>query len=173
MSSDWYAIDASAAVGIVATTAALYLVLVLLVRIYGLRSFSKMSSYDFAGTVAVGSVLATAISSESPSLMNGVLAIGSLFAMQRLFAFLRLRGDANRVDNQPVLLMRDGELIHDNLDATRVSEGDVRAKLREANVMQFSEVRAVVLESTGDISVLHGDPDLFDPTLLDGVADSA
>ena len=31
------------------------------------------------------------------------------------------------------------------------------AKLREANVLDISEVRAVVLETTGDISVLHGE----------------
>jgi uncharacterized membrane protein YcaP (DUF421 family) len=30
------------------------------------------------------------------------------------------------------------------------------AKLWEANVLQLSEVHAAVLETTGDISVLHG-----------------
>lgn len=36
-----------------------------------------------------------------------------------------------------------------------VGESDLMAKLREANVIQLDEVLAVVLESTGDMSVLH------------------
>jgi len=45
------------------------------------------------------------------------------------------------------------------------------SKLREANVIQFSQVKAVVFEATGDISVLHvGDEDLeLEDELLTGV----
>ena len=39
------------------------------------------------------------------------------------------------------------------------------AKLREANALNFGQVRAVVLETTGDISVLHGEH--LDPAILD------
>lgn len=45
------------------------------------------------------------------------------------------------------------------------------AKLREANVLDLSQVRAVVFESTGDIAVLHttdSDQELKD-WLLEGV----
>ena len=59
-------------------------------------------------------------------------------------------------------------MLHDNLETTKVTASDVRAKLREANVTDWSQVRAVVLETTGDVSVLHGET--LDPTLLEGVA---
>jgi uncharacterized membrane protein YcaP (DUF421 family) len=36
-----------------------------------------------------------------------------------------------------------------------VTEDELRGKLREANVIQMSEVRAVILESKGDVSVIH------------------
>ena len=40
--------------------------------------------------------------------------------------------------------------------------------LREANALQLSQVRAVILEDTGDVSVLHG-PEEVDDELLEGV----
>ena len=44
------------------------------------------------------------------------------------------------------------------------------AKLREANVTRFEQIHAVIAETTGDISVLHGPPDeTLDTGLLDGV----
>ena len=57
--------------------------------------------------------------------------------------------------------------LDDALAASRVTRADVHAKLREANALDLSRVRAVVLETTGDISVLHGDA--IDPVLLDEV----
>ena len=48
------------------------------------------------------------------------------------------------------------------------THADLVAKLREANVLDFSSVRAVVFEATGDISVLHGEGPL-DERLLAGV----
>lgn len=39
----------------------------------------------------------------------------------------------------------------------KVTESDLRAKLREANVLELSQVQAVVFETTGDIAVLHSD----------------
>lgn len=60
------------------------------------------------------------------------------------------------IDNQPTLLMRNGEIIDGSLEKCKVTLSDLKAKLREANVIQLSEVKAVVFESTGDISVLHG-----------------
>jgi uncharacterized membrane protein YcaP (DUF421 family) len=64
------------------------------------------------------------------------------------------------VDNRPILLVRDGRFIDDALDEARVTRSDVYAKLRQANVHSMSEVLAVVLETTGDISVLYGDEPL-------------
>lgn len=144
-------------------------VMVVFVRLAGLRAFSKMSSYDFAVTVSFGSVLAATVLAPGTTLTQGIAAMAALFVVQWVIGYLRSRFDvvAAWSDNRPILLMRDGEVIEANLIRARVTMSDLRAKLREANVMHFSEVRAVVLETTGDVSVLHG-ADLED-RLLDGV----
>ena len=147
-------------------------VMVLFVRLAGLRAFSKMSSYDFAVTVAFGSVLAATVVSPSTGLTQGVLGMGALFAVQWLIGWARARWPIlqRATDNDPILLMRDGEVLSDNMARARVTLPELRAKLREANVMNRSEIRAVVLETTGDVSVLHGDR-LDGDLLLDGVCD--
>lgn len=149
--------------------------IVLYARIAGLRSFSKMTSFDFAITVAMGSVIGAVVVSTGTaySVANGALALASLFAVQAAFAFARSHASLARglLDNDPLLLMEDGgRLLEDNLRSARIAPSDVYAKLREANVLQLEEVRAVVLEATGDISVLHGEPGqgLHD-TVMDGV----
>jgi uncharacterized membrane protein YcaP (DUF421 family) len=144
---------------------------VIVIRVSGLRSLSKMSSFDFAVTVAIGSILASTVTTSTPYL-HGALAVGSLLGLQAAIAVLRRRSERleTAIDNTPMLLMRDGEMIDAALSKARVTTSDVIAKLREANALQFADVHAVVLETTGDISVLHGDGP-FDDLLLDGVRD--
>lgn len=151
-----------------------YLAIVLYVRITGLRSFSKMSATDFAMTVAVGSILASAAdpSRSAPVLLTGLAGV---FVIQWLLALLRTTWPAARdaLDNEPLLLVANGTILEENLSRSRVARADLLAKLREANALNLGQVRAVVLETTGDISVLHTtDPDeVLDTDLLRDVRD--
>lgn len=144
--------------GIVLTAAALVWVL-FVVRIVGLRSFSKMTAFDFVATLATGSLLATATTASRWSdFFQVVIAVLTLMTIQAVLAVLRTSSAKARdiLGNTPVLLMRDGRFCEDALRQTRVARQDVLAKIRAANVLDLSEIRAVVLETTGDISVLHG-----------------
>ena len=145
---------------------------VLLVRVNGLRSFSKMTNFDFVMTIAIGSLLAGAAQSTGwPTFLQSVGAMVGLFAVQRVLARLRKMSAAfeSAIQNEPIVLMRDGVLLQEALTSSRVARNDLTAKLREANVLDLGKVRAVVLETTGDISVLHGDECADE--LLDGVRD--
>lgn len=145
--------------------------IILLVRLVGLRSFSKMTNFDFVMTLAMGSLLAGASQSQHwPAFLQSLTAMACLFAVQYFVSRLRRwsSGFDELVQNTPALLMKDGIILHDALRATRVAEEDLIAKLREANVLKLSKVRAVVLETTGNISVLHGDH--VDEVLFKGVA---
>jgi uncharacterized membrane protein YcaP (DUF421 family) len=63
------------------------------------------------------------------------------------------------VDNAPSLVMAGPDILHENMRKVRMTKDDLYAKLREANVTRLEQVRAVVVESTGDVSVLHADPE--------------
>ncbi|MHA7820176.1 MAG: DUF421 domain-containing protein [Erythrobacter sp.] len=143
----------------------------LLIRVNGLRTLSKMTNFDFVTTVAFGSLLAGAAQvSEWAALGQALAAMLGLVLAQAATSFLRRRSEglATAIGNQPCLLMRNGEFDEDALRANQVRREDMIAKLREANVLQLSEVRAAILETTGDVSVLHGEVEL-DEVLLEDV----
>lgn len=140
-------------------SAAAMIWIVLLVRVNGLRSFSKMTNFDFVMTIAIGSLLAGAAqSAQWTAFLQTLLAMVTLFFVQWLTARLRKTSEnfQELVQNSPVLLMKDGVFLHDALKSSRVAKEDLIAKLREANVLSFDQVRAAVLETTGDVSILHG-----------------
>ena len=131
-----------------------------LIRIVGLRSLSKMTNFDFVMTVALGSVLASAVTADKWTTFGQCLAaMVGLFLVQVSAARIRKASDRAEdiMQNQPIFLFRDGEFCDDALTSSRVSRSDVIAKMREANCLTLDSARAVVLEATGDVSVLHGE----------------
>lgn len=143
----------------------IYLVVIAYIRIAGLRSMSKMSSFDFIMTVAAGAIVGST-AMTSGTLAEGAAALAVLFGLQIAIAFGRRHLRFGQVvDNTPLLLMNGAEIIEDHLDRARMTQAELHGKLREANVLNYDQVKAVVLETTGDVSVIHGDVE-FDTDLL-------
>ncbi|WP_343487330.1 YetF domain-containing protein [Allomuricauda sp. d1] len=153
---EWFKFSNEGLCAITLTALGTYVAVILFTRLGGKRSFSKMSSFDFAITVALGSMVATTILSKSVSLWDGIIGLAVLYGLQLSTAYLRrYSGIAKLTDNTPLFLMVGEKIYYDNLKKARVTESDLKSKLREANVLDLSQVRAVVFETTGDIAVLH------------------
>ncbi|WP_026915812.1 DUF421 domain-containing protein [Christiangramia portivictoriae] len=152
----WFDLTLNSALAIVISCLGIYISIIIYTRIFGKRSFSKMSSFDFAMTVAVGSMLATTVLSDSVTLPEGMIGLFFIYLFQLVAAYLR-RWDFFReaIDNSPLLLMDGNNILHDNLKKARVTVTDLRSKLRESNIIELEDVKAVVFETTGNIVVIH------------------
>lgn len=152
----------------------IFIIIIVLTRVIGLRAFAKFTAYDFAFTVAIGSIISSTLTS-STSVAHGAFAIGGLLFLTFTFSYLQRKYTVlNKViSNAPLLLMDGHTILYENLKSARIEEAQLISKLREANVLNFDQVYAVVLESTGDISVLHTTNgkanENFDKKLLSGV----
>ncbi len=152
----WFEASTTSLIAIVLTAMGIYFATIIFTRLAGKRSFSKMSSFDFAMTVAIGSIIATTVLSKSVSLAQGVMGMAAVYVLQISVAMLRrFKFVQKLIDNKPLLLMDGEEILYKNLRKARVAETDLRSKLREANVLELSQIRAVIFECTGDIAVLH------------------
>jgi uncharacterized membrane protein YcaP (DUF421 family) len=156
MYSEWLSSAPTALVMVVVSTVGIYIVILLLTRLNGLQSFSKMSSFDFAITVAIGSVIASTIVMEEPSLGQGATGLAALFALQFAISWLRRQSDGARrlLDNAPLLVVARGQILHENLARSRMSTHDLYGKMRSNGICRLEDVFAVVFETTGDVSVI-------------------
>ena len=157
---------------LIASVLGIFAIIILITRVFGLRTFAKMSSFDFASTIAVGSVLASIILNSDYSLLKGGVVLTAIIGFQTLFSYLVRKNSFFKrwFTNKPQIIMWNGKILHNRLKACNVGESDLIAKLREANVHDFNEVKAVIFESTGDVSVIHNSTDKdVEPRLLQDV----
>lgn len=159
---NWILASGTELLMLVLSCVGIYIVLIVLTRIAGLRSFSKMSSFDFAITVAYGSVVASTILTEDPPLFVGAAALAVLYVIQYVVSKSRrlTRVVEHTIDNEPLLIMDGDRILSDHLDHARMTEEDLKCQLRLDGITHPSQVLAVVFETTGDVSVLRRQDDV-------------
>jgi uncharacterized membrane protein YcaP (DUF421 family) len=134
-----------------------YVGLVVLLRLSGKRTLSKLNAFDFVVTVALGSTLATVILSKDVPLVDGLVALALLVGLQFVVAWLNGRSGWFRrlVKNEPTLLVSRGEFLDRALSRERVAREEIMSAVRGAGVADLRAV-TVVLETDGTLSVLSG-----------------
>lgn len=147
----WHGVLRVMAAGIIA-----YGALVLMLRVSGNRTLSKMNACDLIVTVALGSTLATIVLSDQVALVEGLVALALLIGLQFAVTWLSSRSPrVNRlVTSEPTLLLSRGALLPSQLLRARITEGDVRAAIRQQGIGAIEAVDAVVLETDGSLSVV-------------------
>ena len=148
---DWNGLARVLVVGICA-----YAALVLMLRVSGKRTLSKMNAFDFVVTVALGSTLASLLLSKDVPLAEGLLALALLISLQWVVASLAVRFPWWRrvIKSEPRLLALHGELNEAALREERMSAEEVHSALRSSGIASLAEVEAVVLETDGTVSVI-------------------
>ena len=133
-----------------------YVSLVLLLRVSGKRTLSKLNAFDLVVTVALGSTLATVLLSKSVALAEGVLALGLLILLQYTIAWLSVRSPRFQsfVKAEPTLLVHRGRFLDHAMRAERITREEILAALRASGTAEVGEIAAVVLETDSSLSVI-------------------
>jgi uncharacterized membrane protein YcaP (DUF421 family) len=137
-----------------------YTALVLLLRVSGKRTLSKLNAFDLVVTVALGSTLATVLLSKDVAFVEGVTALGLLVGLQLAITWLSIRSERFQefVKAEPTLLVRRGRFLEAAMRRERVTREEILAVLRSNGLQSPEQAAAVVLETDGSISVVRGDP---------------
>lgn len=147
-----------------------YVLAVVAIRISGKRALSKLNAFDLVVTVALGSMLATILTSSDLALATGLTGIALLLGLQVVVSFITSRfvKGQTAVRAEPTLLVRRGELLEEAVVSARLTEAEVLQAIRAAGFGGLDQLAAVCLESDGSLSVVGSDS-LGDGTALSTV----
>lgn len=134
-----------------------YCGMLLILRISGKRTLSKMNPFDLVVTVALGSILSTTIVSRQSGVADGLTAVALLVFLQYVVAWLTIRssGFNHFINGEPTLLFHQGEYLKRVMRRHRVSEDDILAAMRNSGVSSIDSVTAVILETDGSFTVIQ------------------
>ncbi len=138
---------------------AIYLILLLIVRLSGRRTLSQMTPFDLILILVISETTQQAMVGDDFSITNAVVLVVTLFSIDIGLSFAKRHWPkAERViDGVPTLLIVNGEPDMDALRKSRVSMDDIAEATRRQGIPDLRHVRYAVLEVSGHISVIKAD----------------
>jgi uncharacterized membrane protein YcaP (DUF421 family) len=133
-----------------------YLGLVILLRIAGKRTLTQLTTVDFIGTVALGSILANAVIFQEITLVDAVVSFALLIFFQITAGWLtrKFRAFEKVAHDRPRLLYYNGIYHEPAMEEEKIAKEEVLHAMREKGFIAIEDVSAVVLEINGMFSVL-------------------
>jgi uncharacterized membrane protein YcaP (DUF421 family) len=151
-----FTLDLSSALGILIRTLAVYLVVLVGLRLSGKREIGQMTVFDLVVLLLIANAVQNAMVGPDTSLIGGILAAVVLLLVNAAVARLRLRWPRLRrwVEGTPTLLVLHGEVIPQHMQQEGIDEESLLTALREHGLAEISGVEMAVLEIDGSISVV-------------------
>lgn len=136
----------------------IYAFILLILRVSGKRQFSEITTFDFVLLLIISEAVSQGLyGSADYSLTASLILVTTLVAVDILFSLLKRRFSLldDIVESKPTLLMKDSQIIKQNLDEERLGEADILSAARKTfGIESLSEVRHAVLEPDGSISIV-------------------
>ncbi len=135
---------------------AVYLMLVYALRWFGKRMLAQLNPFDFVVLLTLSNTVQNAIIGNDTSLSGGIIGAASLLGINAFLVRLYYRGPSKDLlwkDEGDVWLIRDGEMLEDQMRRFHVNAGELLAKAHERGFDSLDEVDSVVLYANGTIYI--------------------
>lgn len=144
---------------IIYSSVAVYLFIVLLIRIFGKQELAQLSVFDLVFIMLIGNAVQNAMVGSDTTLSGGLAAAGALFLINYLVKYFTYKfPKLNKIiQGKAIMLVYKGELLKENMAKAKISLAELEEAIREHGVSSIAEVDLAVLEIDGSISVLSNE----------------
>jgi uncharacterized membrane protein YcaP (DUF421 family) len=154
----WLVGHASSEWEVAAKAALMYVTALLALRVGERRTLAQWTIIDFATAVAMGAIIGRTAIAGTQSYLTGAVAVCTLVVIHRVASLLRLRPALGKLfDHRIRVLVADGQLRPRELHRCGLTDGDLFTQLRQRGVFAIDDVRYVLYEPKGTITVIGRD----------------
>jgi len=131
----------------------IYIITIAIMRLMGKSTIVQMTPYDLVAIIIVGTVASEPL--ISTEFLPTLGALTTLVILHIIFSKLTLWQWGNRFFlGEPTLLVKNGEIIEDNMEKTMVSIAQLLSILRSKGYPNISDIDYAILEPIGEISII-------------------
>jgi uncharacterized membrane protein YcaP (DUF421 family) len=144
---------------IIFSSIAVYLFLILALRLFGKKELSQLSVFDLVFILLISNAVQNAMVLGDNSLAGGLIAALALFILNYILKLLQFRfpGFSKALQGEPVMLVYQGEILDSHLKLAKMTREEVLEAIREHGLTSEKEVDLAILEVDGNISVLSAE----------------
>lgn len=137
--------------------AAVYLILLVIMRLSGRRTLAQMTPFDFVLLLIIAETTQQALLGDDFSITNAVVLIVTLIVIDIGLSYIKRWSPAaaQLLEGVPTVLIRDGKVDQHALKRARVEMSDVLVSARQNQGLENADqVKHAVLETDSGISII-------------------
>ncbi|MGH7265226.1 MAG: DUF421 domain-containing protein [Candidatus Rokuibacteriota bacterium] len=133
----------------------IYVLMLVVIRLLGKRAVGNFTAFDLLVALMLGEVVDEVIYGDV-TFVQGAIAVVVIAGAEYATSWLgyRHRGIHKVLEGVPAVLVQDGRFQPKGMVRERMNEKEVMAELRLQGIDDLREVKMVVLENSGEVSVL-------------------
>jgi uncharacterized membrane protein YcaP (DUF421 family) len=147
---------------IIIRSAAVYLFMVIALRIFGKKELSQLNTSDVILILLISNSVQNAMVGSNTSLLGGLAAAAVLFTINFTLKKLMFKYKAfsDFIQEKPEILIHNGRLDTKILSKLNITDAELKEAMREHGIEHFKDVKLAMLEIDGNISIISGEKDL-------------
>jgi uncharacterized membrane protein YcaP (DUF421 family) len=124
------------------------------------RTLAEWGIIDFVPAVAIGAIVGRTAIASTQSFLTGGVALVTLIAAHQLASRLRHHSVLGTLlEHRVRVLLAHGRVHHLQLRRCGLTENDLFAQLRQKGILQLKDIRYVLYEATGGLTIVHENDD--------------
>ncbi len=139
-----------------------YILLTFMMKLMGKRQIGEMQVSELVTTVLLSELAVFPVTDVDIPLFHGLFPLLLLSSIEVIVSYLSRKSRSFRIfiNGNPITLFVNGKFIEENLTKARVSAEDVEAQVRINGFRNLGMVDEVILERTGNMSVIPKDDNM-------------
>ncbi len=144
---------------IVLSSIAVYIFMILAIRLFGKKELSQLSVIDLVFILLISNAVQNAMVGSNTSLGGGLIAASALFVVNFLLkqVIYRFPSVSKLIQGEAIMLVYKGKIKIDNMHRTRITHDELLEAARVHGVNSIADVDLAILEVDGNISILSND----------------
>ncbi|HEX8334890.1 MAG TPA: YetF domain-containing protein [Segetibacter sp.] len=140
-------------------TILVFVILLLLVRLMGKRMTGQITLVELAVMITLGAIVSPVMQLPDRGIIFGIIALTVALIFQRGINLLAFKNEKVEHITQGVmsLIIKDGQLVLEELEKARLTKHQVFAMLREKKIQNLGKVERAYLEACGILSVFEAE----------------
>lgn len=137
--------------------AAVYLILLVILRIAGKRTLAQITVFDFILVLIISEATQQALLGDDFSVTGAAVVIATLVLLDIALSELKQRSHRldQIIDDIPVVIVDNGKLLLDRMNRARIDEQDILVAARELHGLErLDQIKYAVLERSGGITIV-------------------
>jgi len=149
-----------------------YLVLVILLRIFGKRELAQLNPFDLVVLLSLSNTVQNAIIGEDNSVSGGIIGAFSLLAINWVVARILFKSPrlTHLVESSSTVLVRDGKMDKRAMERESLTSDELLSAIHKQGITHLHEVALCQLEPNGTFYVEAREPGISEKHHADIVA---